>query len=447
MKSSCSMPASHIAVRQTSEVMSVRDSKLRVAVIGVGMRGTHLACQIAQSGCGASVVAVAEPNAKRRAAFSKEHGLAVKAQFESWEPLMESSLKLDAVIVATLDNQHTEPAMAALDRGYHLLLEKPVSDTLEGAKRIARKQEETGLVVSVCHSMRFMAGFRDVHHIVADGQLGRLIHVQHLESIEHFRFAHNYVRGRWAKEANNTFLLLHKCCHDVDFVNWLVDDRCTRVVSFGSLTHFTPGNAPLGSAHRCCDCQISDRCSYSAQRLYLDGNLMGALTNDLGTTREQRLKAIDKGPFGACVWQAGNDVVDHQTISMEFAKGATASISFTGYAAVHGRSTSIYGTHGELRFDEAEGEIVVRKFGTTNSEVIEIPRPPTYHPEDKAIVGNWLAAIRDPKNVSVTVDAREALSSYEIVFAAEASRLESKCIKEDGRPLSNPSAQTSRNSR
>lgn len=403
---------------------------IRVAIIAAGVRGSHLAQQLACCMQPAQVVAVAEPDDKRRRSFAQAHDLPNGAQFTSWEDLCNSDLVFDAAIVATLDNLHAAPVLACLRRGCHVLVEKPLADTLQDCLLIEEAQRQAGVIVSVCHTLRYMEAFRRIKQIVQDGLIGRLIHVEHMEAIGHMRFTHNYVRGRWAKEANNTFLLLHKCSHDIDFVAWLVNEPCSRVSSFGSLGYFKPSQAPKGSGKRCLDdCLILNTCPYSALRLYVDGDLTDRI-QDLGdtSTREDRLEVVRRGPFGACVWQADNDVVDHQIVSMEFASGTTATCTMTGYSATHGRRTRLQGSKGELLFDEALGSVTISKFSNPKPEIIRIQPPDSYHPEDREIVANWLSAIHDSSN-GVMVNAQEATKTHAIVFAAERSRKEKRTIE------------------
>ena len=403
---------------------------IRVAVIAAGVRGGHLAQQLAYCMQPAQVVAVAEPDDKRRRCFAQAHDLPNGAQFTSWEDLCNSDLVFDAAIIATLDNLHTAPVLACLRRGCHVLVEKPLANTLQDCLLIEEAQRQAGVIVSVCHTLRYMEAFRRIKQIVQDGLIGRLIHVEHMEAIGHMRFTHNYVRGRWAKEANNTSLLLHKCIHDIDFVAWLVNEPCSRVSSFGSLGYFKPSQAPKGSGKRCLDdCLILNTCPYSALRLYVDGDLTDRI-QDLGDTytREDRLEVVRRGPFGACVWQADNDVVDHQIVSMEFASGTTATCTMTGYSATHGRRTRLQGSEGELLFDEALGSVTIRKFSNPKPEIIRIQPTDSYHPEDRGIVANWLSAIHDSSN-GVIVNAQEATKTHAIVFAAERSRIEKRTIE------------------
>ena len=180
----------------------------------------------------------------------------------------------DAAVIATLDNQHAGPAVACLNRNWHILLEKPLADSFQDCRLIVKTQEERKKVVAVCHTLRFMDGFRKVKNLISGGAIGDLVHVDHMEAIGHLRFAHNYVRGRWAREKENTFLLLHKCSHDIDYINWLFSEPCVKVSSFGSLKYFTSANAPAGSTHRCTDgCVIRETCTYSAPAIYVNSPL------------------------------------------------------------------------------------------------------------------------------------------------------------------------------
>ncbi|MBP7274774.1 MAG: Gfo/Idh/MocA family oxidoreductase [Kiritimatiellae bacterium] len=401
-----------------------------MASIAAGVRGSHLAAQLGAGPHSARIVAVAEPRADRREAFAARHGIPVAARFESWEDLCARGPEFDAAIIATMDNQHTGPVLACLGLGRHVLVEKPLADTMDGARRIVREQRQSGRIVAVCHTLRHMSAFRKVQDIVAGGALGRVIHAEHMEAIGHLRFTHNYVRGRWAREAGNTSLLLHKCSHDIDFLAWLIGAPCLRVSSFGCLAHFKPECAPPGAALRCLDgCRRLDTCPYSAVRLYVDNDLTGRL-EDLGgaRTREERREAVRQGPFGVCVWHAGNDVVDHQIVSMKFDGGIIATCAMTGYSASHGRRTRLQGDEGELLFDEAAETITIRRFSSGDAEVIHAPRPGAYHPEDRGIVAEWLSAIRDASR-GVTVDAGEAARTLALVLAAEQSRRENRTVE------------------
>jgi hypothetical protein len=149
-------------------------------------------------------------------------------------------------------------------------------------------------------------------------------------------FAHSYVRGNWRNEQVATFSLLAKSCHDIDLLcYWMGDDNpAVRVSSMGSLKHFTRSNKPAAakSAIRCMDCAYESQCPYSARRMYLEPTKMGetgwplhVLTEGVPDV-ESITAALEKGPYGRCVYECDNDVADNQTVQIQFAKGPLRSL-------------------------------------------------------------------------------------------------------------------------
>jgi predicted dehydrogenase len=408
---------------------SFSNKPLRIAVIGAGVRGTGLARQLASSHFPTKIVAVAEPDDGKRSNFAREFRLPENTAFKGWEDLTRDLVDCDAAIVATLDNQHTGPAIACLERNWHLLIEKPLSDSYEDCLRINKCQQIKNKVVAVCHTLRFMKGYLDVKQLLVSGIIGKLIHIEHMEAIGNKRFAHNYVRGRWSKESNNTFLLLHKCCHDIDYLNWLLTEPCRNVSSFGSLQYFNTSNAPKESTYRCIDCPLRNSCLYSAIKIYTECSPEEWPARDISKvhTPEAKAEALRVGPYGVCVWQSDNDVVDHQAVMMEFEGGPTATCTLSGFSGTNGRRIRLQGTEGEMLFDEAAARISIKRFEEKDTQTINIPAAESYHPEDKDIVNNWLSAIFESSPVAV--DTKEALRTLAVVFAAEASRKENRVVE------------------
>jgi predicted dehydrogenase len=403
---------------------------LNIAIIGAGVRGTNLARKIITSGYPARIVAAAEPDEQKRFSCQAEFNIPAENIYTDWTDLCIGLKSCDAVIIATLDNQHSGPALASLGRGWHILIEKPLADTLEECKAIAEKQAEKEKIIAVCHTLRFMSGYRKLKEMVTDNIIGDIVHIDHMEAISNIRYAHNYVRGRWASVLGNTFLLLHKCSHDIDYISWLINKKCQRVSSFGSLKYFNAANSPEGSTSRCISgCSRIKTCLYSAISLYVEAPLNEWPANDICSihTKESHLEAIQNGPFGKCVWHANNDVVDHQAVLMEFEGNTTAVCTLTGYSATNGRRIRIQGTEGEIVLDEAIGTISVKRFSDNEGTIHKLIPDVTYHPEDKEIVEEWLSSIFH--STAVTVDAGEALRTHAIVFAAELSRIEKRTVE------------------
>lgn len=102
----------------------------------------------------AEITAVAEPHTLRRKATAKAFSIPPERVFDSADGLFHEGYLADAVIIASMDRDHYRQAMAAMDLGYHLLLEKPISPDPMECLRIAKKAGETGRTVTVCHVLR-----------------------------------------------------------------------------------------------------------------------------------------------------------------------------------------------------------------------------------------------------------------------------------------------------
>nr|BFE70892.1 hypothetical protein GCM10020092_041930 [Actinoplanes digitatis] len=282
----------------------------------------------------------------------------------------------DAAVVATQDRLHRDPAVRLADLGYHLLLEKPMAPTEAEAADIAAAALRNGVIVAVCHVLRYTPYTRLLRRVLDEGRIGRLVNVQHLEPVGWWHQAHSFVRGNWSSTEESGPMLLTKSCHDIDWLVHLFGAIPERVSSFGGLTHFRAEHRPEGAAERCLDCRVEAACPYSAKRLYLAALAdparhfwpLGAVTEE--ATGPAVLHALRTGPYGRCVYGAGNDVVDHQEVSMAFPDGATCSFTMSAFTPAEHRRTRLMGTHGYLDGDGVRLRYV--DFRTGAEEVLEV---------------------------------------------------------------------------
>ena len=242
---------------------------MKVILIGAGGRGITYTDLMTDDRF--DVVAVAEPVDERREYIKNKHNIPEELCFSDWKPLLEKEKFADVAIIATMDRDHLEPTMAAIENGYHLLLEKPVSPSLDECVKIANYAKEKGVHIMVCHVLRFSPFFRCIKDMINDGILGDVISIHHAEHVGNVHQSHSFVRGNWGNSERSSFMLLQKSCHDMDILQWLMDSPCKSVQSFGSLTHFTAENAPEGSPDYCIEgCPHGDTCPYNAIKLYYD---------------------------------------------------------------------------------------------------------------------------------------------------------------------------------
>ncbi|CAI6035110.1 Gfo/Idh/MocA family protein [Cohnella sp. JJ-181] len=403
-------------------------TKIRLALIGAGARGLlSYAPYVRLHPEEAEFVAVAEPDPARRAEAAEQLGLTDAQLYESWEPLLGQPKLCDAVLICTQDRMHYEPTMAALDRGYHVLLEKPMSNEPLECIRMAEAADRAGLLLSICHVSRYAAFWQRLKRLLSDGVIGEVVSIQHNENVGYLHYAHSFVRGNWRNDRLSSPMILAKSCHDMDLIRWLVDDECVRLSSFGSLKHFRAEEAPAGSTERCTDgCAVEAACPYSAPRYYmqpLEDNGFAALIAT-PPTEANRMNAVLTGPYGRCVYRTDNNVVDHQVVNMKFAGGATVTFSMCGFTRDINRIVQIMGTKGEIRGDLLKEEIDLFEFSSGAGSVISTFTGAAGHQGgDEGIMRQFLLDLREGNYRGTLTSAQASLDSHLMAFAAESSRL------------------------
>lgn len=343
--------------------------KLTAVVLGYGMRGSTYARYAVNNPDKIQVVAIAEPIAERKATAKKAHNLDDSAIYNDWREIAALPKMADFAIIGTQDDMHFEPAMACIEKGYNILLEKPMAPTAEECKKIAAAAEAKGVKVIVCHVLRFTDYYGMIKDIIDDGKLGEVMSIDAIECVGNVHQSHSFVRGNWRNSDESSPMILAKSCHDTDILQWLIGKECKKVHSFGSLTYFTAKNKPQGAPDYCVQgCPKGDECPYNAIKLYYDDKNNGWFRSVAAGTIENPdddavMKAITDGPYGRCVFNCDNNVVDHQVVSMEFDGGCTVNFTMNAFNK-GGRSIRIFGTKGELIGNNETGKVSVFSFDT-----------------------------------------------------------------------------------
>ncbi|MCO1658652.1 Gfo/Idh/MocA family protein [Pseudonocardia humida] len=404
---------------------------VRFAVVGAGSRGYGHSARIEQAG--GTVVAVAEPDPRRRAILAERFG--VDARFPGWRELADAApADVDAVVVATQDADHADPVERFAALGLDILCEKPMAPTEADAVRMAEAVERAGVLFAVCHSLRYTDYTRALVDLVASGRIGRVVSVQHLEPVGWWHFAHSYVRGNWRREDESSSLLMAKCCHDLDWLGHVIGSHPTSVASFGRLSHFRPENRPPGAGTRCTDCAVEPDCSYSALRLYpsrlgesgWDRWPLAVLTPT--PTAETVRAALEEGPYGRCVYDCDNDVVDHQVVALDYANGVTATHTVTAFTDMGNRRTRIFGTDGCIDGDGASLTVHDFRRGPRAPVQVLTPGETDFDPVsahsdgDRNLVAAFVTACATRDPAPILSGPHESVGSHRIVWAAERAR-------------------------
>ncbi len=335
-------------------------------VLGAGHRAMVYADYSLKHPDELKIVGVADPDEYRRKMVMEKFGFPEENCFVDAEALSKVPKFADAVINGTMDEQHVETSIPLLKMGYDMLLEKPFCVNKAEMKELLDVVNEHKNKVMICHVLRYSPFYLKFKEKIQSGELGDIINIQTIENVSYHHIATSFVRGKWGNsEKCHTSMLLAKCCHDMDIMMWLMSPlKPITVSSVGARMQYRSENAPKNSGTYCLDdCPLVDTCQYSAKKLYLEhlGSWEFYVWKELESvenpTMEQRIEVLRRSDYGRCVYKCDNDVVDHQSVLINFSNGATGTHNMIGGAAAPLRVLKVTGTKGEI-YGEFESNVI-----------------------------------------------------------------------------------------
>ena len=393
---------------------------MNVAIIGCGNRGGDVYARLlAESG--ASITHLIDPDPARLELLASRHGLGEPACFADWNAFFAFGKVADAVVIATPDDQHVQPCLAALSLGYHVLLEKPVCLDPDELDLLLAAENASSGSVTVAHVLRSTPFFLALREVVASGELGRLVGLSHAENVAFWHYAHSYVRGHWRQSPPSAPFVLAKSSHDLDLLRWLAGAPPAWIMADGQQYHFRPDARPAGATERCLDCPVAD-CPADARRIYLslpaDAWPNTVLTNT--GTREGVLEALRRGPYGLCAYRGGNDQPDHISALIHFQNGVQATLTVSAFTHNNTRTLRLLFTGGEVRAQMQLGELEIHHFGKGTVETRRVDTQGNHGGGDSGLVRGWLAYLHG--EAAQPTPLAQSLDSHRMAFAAERAR-------------------------
>lgn len=397
----------------------------KLAVIGFGGRGGIYGEYALKYPEQFKLVAIAETNPERAKRVEGE-GVDV---YTDYRELLDKGYDLDLVAISTQDAQHKEHAIYALERGYDLLLEKPIAPTLEDCMAVYECAKKNNRKVFVCHVLRYSKFYSTIKDIIDSGRLGDIVNIHALEGVGFYHIAHSFVRGPWRNKAESSPMILAKCCHDMDIIRYLMGEKCVSVNSYGERNFFRESNAPKGATQYCSDCPHKDSCTWNAQKLYTDPEskwAAGYFVHDGDNSNENILRKLAKTQYDKCVFLNDNDVVDHQSTLMLFENGKTAVHTMTGFSKRIYRDIKIFGTKAELYGHMEDNYIEIRPFdGEVEAINVDVSQAVIggHNGSDFFMMSQLYKTLNGEEGKGVTyLDI--SMESHLMAFGAEESRLE-----------------------
>ncbi len=160
------------------------ENPLTAILIGAGNRGINAYARYAElHPKELKFIAVAEPLEIRRKKFAEIHDISLNNCYETWETLLDQEKLADIAVICTQDQQHVEPTIKALEKGYNVLLEKPMAHTLEGCVKLVKKAEERKKILGICHVLRYSPFFTTIFEFINKGLIGEIVNISHRENV------------------------------------------------------------------------------------------------------------------------------------------------------------------------------------------------------------------------------------------------------------------------
>ena len=341
----------------------------------------------------------------------------------------------EVLFIATQDRMHVRMAKKALELGYDIVLEKPISDSVEELQELTKLAHEKNRKVRVCHVLRYTVFMKKLKELLRAGEIGQLVSIDQTENVVYWHEAHSYVRGNWRHTEIAAPMIMAKCCHDLDLIQDFVGSKCKSVASMGNLFYFKPENKPEGSADRCLNCKYVNTCPYSAKRIYVEmwHNVgrpentfpFNLITDVCPLTEDALMQAIKEGPYGRCVFACDNNVVDNQTVIMQFENGVTATLKMEAFVKQGGRDIRFFGTEGELVLNETEGTITLKKYFDKDTvwKLTDLTDDLEGHGGGDHRLIEYVYEVMTSESDTLTTSIDNSVESHYMALAAEESRV------------------------
>lgn len=406
------------------------------AICGFGDRGSTYASMQQLFPDKMKVTAVADLDPRKLEKARKLYGIPEENCFSSAEELLRQKRLSDVMCVCTMDRQHVDHAIPAIEKGYHIVLEKPISPEISKCREILEAAEKSNVKIVVCHVLRYTAFFNKLKEILWSGAIGEIVSVCASENVGYWHQAHSFVRGNWRNSDETSPMILQKSCHDMDILLWLTGKQCKSVSSMGGIQLFKSENAPEGAAKYCLGgCKAKDGCLFDAEKIYITNEQTGVQHGktwpssvlSVENTADSTYAALENGQYGRCVYHCDNNVVDHQQTNLLMTDGSTLSFTMCAFTENCYREFKAMGTQGEASADMLSNTIRVTRFGK-DPETVDIAAIASdlkgHGGGDSGIISDFLEMLlsgQEPNERTTTL--QNSMESHYVALAAEQSRL------------------------
>ena len=393
--------------------------KIRFAIIGAGSRGTGCFGKLLKERDDCVIQAICDTNSYRGQVAAEQ--LDIKAKVY---PTVQELLKhetIDAAVVTTPDAEHEKCAVALLNAGINVLVDKPLSPKLSGCKNILEAMEKNGKVAMMGFNLRHVLTLKRLKEIVDRGDLGRIFLISNQEFYDGGR---TYM-SRWnGKKSLSGGLWIHKGSHDFDVFNWLLGfPKPKKVSAFCGMNVFLPGQFPfevkpgVKPGPNCTDCPYGKNGSDACRDCFVQD----------GKAWNKEAQKIDGYVKDSCMYMSDLSVHDNGIAVVEYENGARASHMECFVTSITDRRYTVVGTLAVADVSLAERKIVISKRWSEEKITYDIPEVEGGHGgADPQLLDSFVRAIKGESVPQASL--REGMFATAIAEAAELSREEERTV-------------------
>lgn len=310
----------------------------KLGLVGCGLRGTGYVTYLRRLGIKFTVEAIADVNEVNLKSANRTFAQNKANLFKSGEELINNS-DLDAVVVATPNKFHRGPAIAAIKKGLPTLLEKPIATTFDDLAAIWDAYVRNNGKLVVGFGLRYTPFYQKIKEILNNGMLGQILTI-HAEELMSDRLSMIFCRSQWRPDPSLAGpLLLEKCCHDIDLINWFSDSKAVKLSSHAKRSFLIPNKGPNRT---CGNCPDESKCRFSRKRTL--ESFQFNMTDTQTDNYELYLNLIND----KCPYHIGTHYPDHQSVIIEYENGVLCTFNVIQLQPANRRTIHILGTEARL---------------------------------------------------------------------------------------------------
>ena len=391
--------------------------KVKLAIIGTGLRGAYTyAPLIAKYKDKCEIVAFVENKKGRRDLFLEKYPVDKDMVFDNLNDFIAHDKLADAVIISHYDLLHYDTAQVLLVKGYDVLVETPVANSLDGLvhlKEYSLKNKDR--LFMVAYNNRYSSFYTKLKEIVDDKKLGDLINISYNVDIGYQNFVHNYVRGNWRITSDTATIMLTNSCQDIDMMINLSKGKCQKVSCFSDLRIFNWENFNTKMSENCFRCSEEESCPFSAKKIYLQEDKFINNSVHINPTKDNLEAILKQGPYGKCVFYCDNDVADNLTSIFKFDNKVTSNFNINAFTKESDKKIRLFFKEGEVEASFKQKEIKIKSFLNTDEKIIKIDQENT----DEKLFVDFIDRVKNKNYKSCISDVGSVIESHVATFAAE----------------------------